>query len=379
MTTVELLFWLCAGCVAYTCVGYPFFIAVVAHFKKDVRLTAPFQGSVSIVVAAQNEEDNIQRRLQELIGWLKASQIPGEIILVSDGSTDRTAALARECGGDGLVRVLERPAPEGKAAALTVGCAASQSDVLVFADSRQRWHPEALPRLLENFADPRVGAVSGLLVLESAPGVLAGVGLYWRFEKWLRDKESQVRSLVSATGAISAVRRRLFRPIPKGTLVDDVYWPLQVAMQRYRVVQDNSAYAYDRLPDNPLDEFWRKVRTLAGIFQLSTRLPAALIPGRNPVWIQWVSHKLLRLVVPWALGGLLVTSYLMPARTYQVIFWAQVLGYGMAMVGLTKSLRRCVPLAGVAASFLVLNAAALLAFWMWITGRARTTWRKVAY
>lgn len=379
MTTVEIVFWLSAGCVAYTCVGYPLLIALAAYFRKDVRLTAPFQGSVSIVVAARNEEDNIQRRLLELIGWLKSSQISGEIILVSDGSTDRTAALARDCATGGLVRVLERNSAEGKAAALTAGCAESQSDVLVFADSRQRWAPDALQKLLENFADPRVGAVSGLLILESAPGVLAGVGLYWRFEKWLRQKESQVRSLVSATGAISAVRRRLFRPVPKGTLVDDVYWPLQVAMQGYRVVQDPNAFAYDRLPDDPLDEFWRKVRTLAGIFQLFTRLPAALLPWRNPVWVQWVSHKLLRLVVPWALGGLLATSYIIGEGPFRAFFWMQVIGYGVAFVGLTKTLRHRVPLAGVAASFLVLNAAALLAFWMWITGRARTTWRKIAY
>ena len=150
-------------------------------------------------------------------------------------------------------------------------------------------------------------------------------------------------------------------------------------MQGHRVVQDPRACAFDRLPDRPLDEFARKVRTLAGIFQLLTRLPGALVPGHNPVWLQWVSHKLLRLAVPWALGGLLVCSFLLGGWFFQTLFWAQVIGYALAAVGLTKSLRRCVPLAGVAASFLVLNAAALIAFWVWITGRARRTWRKIAY
>ncbi len=370
MTILEFLFWLCAGCVLYTCIGYPILISAAAFLKRDQRLLAPFKGTASIILAARDEEDNIERRVRELLGWLKVGQVDGEIIVVSDGSTDGTATLAKGCAADGRVRVLERPESEGKAAALTAGCEESTSDVLVFADSRQRWGPDALERLLENFADPRVGAVSGLLILESAPGVLAGVGLYWRFEKWLRQKESQARSLVSATGAISAVRRRLFCPIPTGTLVDDVYWPLRVAMQGYRVVQDPRACAFDRLPDNPFDEFSRKVRTLAGIFQLFTRLPSALLPWRNPVWLQWVSHKLLRLVVPWALGGMVLTGFLINDRFYQVAFWAQVIGYGLAVVGLTKSLRRHVPLAGVAASFLVLNAAALLAFWVWITGRA---------
>src|SRR5207237_4710179 len=162
-------------------------------------------------------------------------------------------------------------------------------------------------RLLENFADPSVGAVSGDLHLETSPGVLAGVGLYWRFEKWLRCRESLVDSQVGVTGAIAAVRRELFRPVPAGTLLDDVYWPMQVAMQGYRVVHDARARAFDRLPDSPRDEFRRKVRTLAGNFQLAALLPASLSPWRNPVWVQWVSRKLLRLVAPWALLGLLAS------------------------------------------------------------------------
>src|SRR5215470_5324190 len=109
-------------------------------------------------------------------------------------------------------------------------------------------------------------------MLESALVVMAGGGLYWRFAKWLRQKESLIHSQVGVSGAIAAVRRELFRPIPHGTLLDDVYWPLQVAMQGYRVVHDDRARAFDRLPENPRDEFRRKVRTLAGNFQLARML-----------------------------------------------------------------------------------------------------------
>src|SRR5207248_11746164 len=188
------------------------------------------------------------------------------------------------------------------------GCAAAAGDVLVFADVRQTWAPDALARLLENFADPSVGAATGNLVIERAPGVLDGVGLYWCFEKWLRERESRFASMVGATGAISALRRELFRPIPGGTVLDDAYWPLQVALQGFRVVLDPRAIAHDRLPERTRDEFRRKVRTLSGNFQLVGRLPAALLPWRNPVWLQLVSHKLLRLLVPWLLVPLLVLS-----------------------------------------------------------------------
>jgi biofilm PGA synthesis N-glycosyltransferase PgaC len=377
MNFLHIQFWLCTGCVLYAYVGYPLLLALATLFKKERRTLAPYTRTVSIVLAARNEEANIERRLSEFSDLLRVAGVTGEVLVVSDGSTDRTAALARAAGGN--VRVLEIAEGGGKAAALTAGCQSCVSEVLVFADARQRWAPDALQRLLENFADPHIGAVSGDLQLEAAPGVMAGVGIYWRFEKWLRQMESQIHSQVGVTGAISAVRRPLFRPIPPGTLLDDVYWPLQVAMQGYRVVHDARALAFDRLPEKPQDEFRRKVRTLAGNFQLAARLPASLLPWRNPVWMQWVSHKLLRLVIPWALLGLLLSSMFLPGPFYQTLFWLQIVGYCLAVVGLNRNLGRFAPAAGVAASFLVLNAAAFLAFWVWSAGRAGQSWRKVTY
>ena len=205
----------------------------------------------------------------------------------------------------------------------------------------------ALARLVENFADPAIGAVSGDLVLESAPGVLAGVGLYWRFEKWLRKQESRLGSQVGVTGAISAVRRPLFQPIPPGTLLDDVYWPMRVVLQGYRVVHDERAKAFDRLPEMPRDEFRRKVRTLAGNFQLLTLLPvAALFPWSNRVWWQWLSHKLMRLAVPWALLGMLISCVFLTEDIYQIFLWLQLAGYGVGLLGLIPPLGRSVRLLG---------------------------------
>jgi cellulose synthase/poly-beta-1,6-N-acetylglucosamine synthase-like glycosyltransferase len=300
-----------------------------------------------------------------------------EIIVISDGSTDDTAPLAREYGTRG-VRVLELPERRGKAFALTQGCQLAQHEILVFGDLRQTWAPDVFEQLLKNFADPTVGGVSGDLVLESEPGVMAGVALYWRFEKWLRKKESRVWSMVGVTGAISAVRRELFRPIPGGTLLDDVYWPLQVCLQGYRIVHEPHAVAYDRLPENPRDEFRRKVRTLAGNFQLVQLLPAALVPGRNPIWWEFVSHKLLRLVVPWALLGTLIASAFLPRWLYAGVFICEVAGCVLALIGLIPVLNRFKP-ASAAMSFLVLNSASWMAFWVWISGRAGHSWGKVEY
>ena len=341
------------------------------------RRRAARRPSVSIILVARNEAATIGRRVREFAGLIAASGLRGEVIVVSDGSTDGTAEAAR-AAGVGMARVLELPTNVGKAAALSAGCAEASNDVLVLADARQTWAPEALERLLENYADPSVGGAGGDLVVEEAPGVMAGVGLYWRFEKWLRRTESRLHSSVGLTGAICSVRRELFRPIPPGTILDDVYWPLRVVMQGYRVVHDDRALAYDRLPDRARDEFRRKVRTLSGNFQLVVRLPSLLLPWRNPIWWQFVSHKLARLLVPWALLGALGLSATLGGPLYRSLFLIQVACYLIGLAGViglgTRS--RAV---SAASSFLVLNAAAWMAFWVWISGRSARSWGKVAY
>jgi cellulose synthase/poly-beta-1,6-N-acetylglucosamine synthase-like glycosyltransferase len=379
VSLAEIAFWGCAACVVYPYLAYPLLLGLWARLRpRPVRPRGPAPRAVSVVVAAHNEELGIDRRLTDLTRLLEATGLQGEVIVVSDGSTDHTAAVAR-AHTKRLVRVLELPERSGKAAALTAGVALARHEIVAFADARQTWAPDALELLLENFADPDVGAVSGDLVVVAPPGAMAGVGLYWRFEKWLRRRESLAGSQVGVTGAISAVRRALFRPIPAGTLLDDVYWPLRVAMQGGRVVHDRRALAYDRLPESARDEFRRKVRTLAGNYQLAAALPGALLPWRNPVWFAFLSHKLARLAVPWALLALLGVSLALPGWAYRAALAAQLLGYALAVFGLTTRLGgRLRPAAG-AAAFLVLNGAAWVAFWVWVSGRAGHSWRKVTY
>jgi cellulose synthase/poly-beta-1,6-N-acetylglucosamine synthase-like glycosyltransferase len=379
MVPLEIAFWVSFAVVGYTFAGYPLVLALTGWLRRRPRRVETVPVSVSIVLAVHNEAKNLGRRLEELTGLLHAGGWLSEIVVASDGSTDGSVEVARQFADRG-VRVVALEQNQGKAAALSHGIAATRHDIVVFADARQRWADDSLLRLVENFADPSIGAVSGDLVLEAAPGVMAGVSLYWRYEKWLRRAESSAGSQVGVTGAISAARRAILpAAIPAGTLLDDVYWPLYVAMRGYRVVHDGRARAFDRLPDRPRDEFRRKVRTLAGNYQLVTLLPASLLPWRNPVWPAWISHKLLRLVVPWALLVMLSTSVALPTMLYFSLFLAQVAGYGLAVLGLVPVIGRNVKLLGAAASFVVLNTAAWLAFWVWITGQAGKSWRKVDY
>ncbi|MGE5609157.1 MAG: glycosyltransferase family 2 protein [Bacillota bacterium] len=372
-------FWLFASCVLYAYLIYPLLMFVAAKLRPwPTHRMGLRPQSFSIVLAAHNEEANIARRVRELTELIAACGLPGELIVVSDGSTDRTPTIARRAGGD-RVRVIEMPSNVGKAAALNKGCAAARHQIIIFADARQHFAPDALTRLLDNFIDPTVGAVSGDLILKSSSQALAGVGLYWRYEKWLRKHESRFHSIVGVTGAISALRRSLYRPIPRGTVLDDVYWPLQVAMQGFRIVHEDRAHAFDHLPHRPRDEFRRKVRTLSNNFQLLTRLPAALVPWHNPVWFEFVSHKLCRLLVPWALLGTLLCSATIHRPLYQAAFALQCLLFLIALAGLDSRVASRARLASAAASFLMLNAAAWFGFWIWLFGKSADSWRKVSY
>lgn len=374
MSYLRVAFWIAAAVLAYTYVGYPLLIGILARWRGRPVRKGTYQGSFSILIAAHNEERTIDRRLTELLAQIHRTGLPAEIIVAADGCTDATVEKAQRHP----VRVLALDENVGKSAALTEAARLATGDVLLFADARQTWADDAIPNLLGNFSDSDVGAVSGDLMLEAEPGVLAGVGLYWRFEKWLRKQESLIHSQVGVTGAIAAVRRHLFHPIPPGTVLDDVYWPLKVAMAGHRVVHDDSAHAFDRLPDRSSAEFRRKVRTLAGNFQLAALIPSSLVPWRNPVWMAWLSHKLSRLASPWALMTLAVTSALIGGPFFATVLAVQAACYAVAIAGLTPVLKRS-RLAGAAASFVVLNAAAWVAFWVWIFGRTGRSWRKTHY
>jgi len=378
MAVLQVLFWLSVGCVLYTYIGYPLFVWIAARvFGRAVR-RGSFDGSVSIVLCAFNEQQRIAARRDELIELLKSTNCKGELIIVSDGSTDGTAAAARN-GAGSEVKVVELSVNEGKASALSRARSLATGDVLVFADARQRWEKDAIARLLENFNDPTVGGVSGELLLDSSSDATAAVGLYWRFEKWLRRQESRLHSTVGVTGAISAVRSSLFSSVPMGIVLDDVYWPLVVAMQGFRVVHDERARAHDRLPERTRDELGRKVRTLSGNFQLLARLPSAILPVQTPIWFQFLSHKLMRLIVPWALLLSFVCSVWLTAPLYRIAFALQLVFYALALSGAFKWGRARIRLASAASSFVVLNAAAWIAFWVWLSGKSSRSWRKVSY
>jgi biofilm PGA synthesis N-glycosyltransferase PgaC len=376
--TLTALFWLCLLVITYAYLGYPLAISLLAklsHCRPGTFCVRP--KSISFVVAAREGGLRVRERVIELQQQLARAGVSGEIILILDGAQDALINGA-EFDDTHTVRVVPLIQNVGKSAAISKGVEIATGEIVAFADVRQRWAEDALVRLLNRFEDSRVGAVSGDLELE-AGGANQGVSFYWRYEKWIRIQEGTFDSVVGVTGAIAAVRRSLFSAIPAGTVLDDVYWPLQVVMAGYRVVHEPTAKAYDRLPDELAGEFRRKVRTLAGNFQLIIRLPAALIPWRNRVWWQLISRKLLRLAVPWAFLVALVVSAALPGPLYKTLFWLQIVAYSGLLLAWALPTARRGRLGAAAVSFAMLNFAAWVAFWVWLSGGTSRSWNPTRY
>ncbi|HET9835696.1 MAG TPA: glycosyltransferase family 2 protein [Rhodanobacteraceae bacterium] len=353
------IFWCALALIGYAYVLYPALALLLSRRFGRMPRCAPVTPSLTVVIAAFNESARIGARVRNVL----AQDYPRErlqVIVVDDGSEDGTARAADV--GDPRVRVITLSRNGGKAGALGMAIAAASTDLVGFADARQQFAPHALRRLVEPFADPRVGAVSGELVIESAPGAAADIGLYWRMEKALRENEARLGWLHGASGAIHALRRELVQPPPPGTILDDMYLPLAAVFAGKRVAVAREAVALDRGSVDAWEEFRRKLRTLAGNWQLIARMPRLANPFANPVFFAWFSHKFLRLIVPWALLAMLVAcAFAWRQPFYRAALIVQLAGYaGAAFALLRPRIGARIPLLSTIGSFVMLNAAALL-------------------
>jgi len=253
---------------------------------------------VTAIVATRADVVAVRERVTDLL----ESEYPEALLDVVVSYDARATDLLPMWTGAGRerVRIVRGDEPGGKASALNAGVRAARGDVLVFADSGQRFGPNAIALLTQAVMRPGVGAASGRLELASGSRAPAlPLRLYWALERWLRRREAQVHSAIGVTGAIYAMRRSLWTPLPAGLILDDLYVPMQLVLNRQRVDFVDAARAYETRDTTDANEYRRKVRTLTGVLQLCAWLPATLVPFRNPVWAQFVTHKLLRLLTPY--------------------------------------------------------------------------------
>jgi biofilm PGA synthesis N-glycosyltransferase PgaC len=364
------VFWASVAIIGYTYAGYPLWLWMRARLRPRPVRRSSYLPSVSLVMVVHNEEKTLARKLDNL---LSLSYPPEKIqlVVVSDGSTDRTQDILKHYAHDSRLRSVCFSECRGKAACLNDGIAAAQGEIVLFTDVRQQIEKDALRLLMENFADPAVGCASGELMLgdPNQGEASQGMGLYWRIEKIIRNLESSCDSVVGATGAIYAARRELLPTVAAGTILDDVFIPMDIVRQGRRVIFDGRARAWDSPDLGGRREFARKVRTLSGNYQL-VQLAPWLLRRVNPLRFEFVSHKLMRLAVPFALALALVFSALIHELFYRAAAIAQLAFYLFGL--LERPLVNAGPLgrvAGAAWTFVVLNVAALVAFTNFVTGR----------
>jgi cellulose synthase/poly-beta-1,6-N-acetylglucosamine synthase-like glycosyltransferase len=266
-----------------------------------------------------------------------------------------------------------------KSACLNRAIASSQADVLLLTDCRQSLAEDVLVRLIGPLADPSVAAVSGELVFESEGenDFSKGMDAYWRYEKFIRKCESQISSTVGVTGAIYVLRRNAYIPIPEETLLDDVLIPMNAVMAGQRVLFESEAYAFDIPSSDPAREKRRKTRTIAGNFQLPSLSPALLNPIKNPLWWQFISHKMLRLIAPILLVVALVANWFIVSDhpLLMLSFIGQLIVHGLVLLSVIfDGLRRFMPIRIIRA-FHDMMYFTVLGAWTFIRGRQLSSWK----
>jgi len=366
------------GLLLYSYIGYPILLWIVSRFHREgpsVHSDFTPWPEVSIIISAHNEEWVIGRRIENLLGLdYPADRL--QILIGSDGSTDRTGKIIRKYRA---IDFHDFSLRRGKANVLNDLVARARGAYLVFTDANTFFEPHAVKELIQGFREvPSACAVVGRLEFRTAEGTVNPDSMYWRYETMLKKLESRFGTVLGANGAIYAIKRTRFRPLPSGTIVDDFLIPMLMRLERPGpVIFRPSAKAWEMLPETVQDEFRRRVRIGAGDAHALRHTWRLLLPGQGILALSYWSHKVLR----WTGSGLLLVAFtsnlwLLDRPWAAAVFFAQVSFY---MFGFGAPLLRRLPWIGRMASgawyFMVLNAALLIGAVKFLLGRAAPVWK----
>ncbi len=373
MLLLKLIFWVLLAIPLYAYFGYPLILVLMRTvFRRPVK-KQPYEPLVTLLIPAYNEAEHIAGKIRDSL-HLHYPPEKLEILVATDGSRDRTPEIARGLADGNRVQVLCFERNRGKISTLNDGVRAARGEIVVFSDATARLYPDSLRALLANFADPEVGAASGRYTVVRADEV--GIGksedFYWKYETFLKIQESELDSTLGAHGHLHAIRRELY-PFPSpGTINDDYVIPVSVLGRGYRAVYEPDAVVYEEARE--MTGFGRRVRIMAGNVQQMREIRGLLRPLRIFPLFFFLSHKVSRLVVPFAMvGALLCNLALLGSPFYLTLLWLQALFYGLALAGWVLPLRPKTLL--LPYYFLMINAAVFPGVYHAMTGRRRMAWK----
>jgi cellulose synthase/poly-beta-1,6-N-acetylglucosamine synthase-like glycosyltransferase len=371
----SVLFWSSIVFLTYVYAGYPLLLAVLRWWRPKRVLRRPIEPTVCLFVAANDEEAVIEAKIRNA----QALDYPADkldIVIASDGSVDATNEIVRRFAP--RVRLLEFHPRHGKMTAINRGMGAVGAEIVVFSDANTFLRPDALRALVANFSDPSVGGASGDVALVGERASLASSeDLYYVYERWVQQAESDVGSMIGADGALYAIRRELFSPPAPDTILDDMAIPMGVVRRGYRMVFESRAHAHEQGIETAREEFARKARVVAGAMQFLTRRESA-VPITSPqVILSLVSHKALRWLSPVFASLVFISSLALAGSSNQFATVATAQGI-LVIAGLSGCLPRLrrLPIVALAHYFLLVQAAAALGFVRGVTGRQSVLWRR---
>jgi poly-beta-1,6-N-acetyl-D-glucosamine synthase len=369
---VEIIFWLAIATPLYAYLGYPLALLGLCLMVRRPVKKGPIQPSLSLLIAAHNEARVIERKIRNS----RALDYPEdrlEIVIASDGSTDETEAIARRFE-NGRMRVLAFATNRGKTAVLNAAIPELRGEIIVFSDASAMLAPDSVRRLVENFADPSVGAASGRYQVARPAEVNIGASenLYWKYETLLKTLESQLASVLGGHGQLHAIRKALYPYPPPETINDDYVIPISVLSRGFRAVYEPAALVWEEARE--MTGFARRIRIMAGNLQQLRNLPGLLRPLQPLPVFFFLSHKVMRLMAPVAmLAALAANLFLLGSPMYAASFWLQMGFYTLAVCGLTGRLRpRALTLPFY---FCMVNAAAFFGLYHAFTRRKSMAWK----
>ncbi len=374
MSTIEILFWVFVGLFFWTYFGYPIALSIVsAVIGKDVKKKSE-EPYVTLIVTAYNEERGIRRKLENSRN-IDYPDGKFEVLIVSDGSTDKTESIVSEFE-DEVIELIRLPERQGKHYGQRMGIERAKGDILVFTDATTYLEEDAVRRIVEYFADPEIGCVSGNDRVRTDDPDLPGEGFYVQYEMKLRELESRVGSLVGVSGCFFAVRKSVCADWIDN-MSSDFYIPIMTKMQGLRTVLAKEAIGYYELLHDPQHEFLRKVRTVVHGLEVFFKFKRVLnIFKYRTFTIQMLSHKLSRWLVPLYMLCIFVLNLLLLETSvfYALTFILQCFIYGAAFISLVFRDLQKWRLFRIPLFFVMVNLSIIVAWYDYLSGRDFVLW-----